>query len=54
MLSIEIKESTINNIKVFLERITLTPKEISAYLDIIQSLENAEKLEEKEGEESGS
>lgn len=50
MYKIKTSKTTINNIKVFLERITLTPKEVPAYLDIIQTLEKAEKIEEKEGD----
>jgi hypothetical protein len=48
--TIQMKQATINNAKVFLERITLTPKEVPAYLDIINALEQAEKIQEKEGD----
>ena len=45
--TINIDEQTLNNLKVFLERINLTGKEVPAYLNVIQALNSAQ----KEGEE---
>lgn len=47
MYKLEADQQTINNLKIFLERITLTPKEIPAYVDIIKVLEKAEKIKDK-------
>lgn len=46
-MNIELTEQQINNIKVFLERTTLTPKEIPAYIEIIKALTE---IQEKEGD----
>ena len=36
-------ETTLQNLKVLLERITMTGKEVPAYIEIIQALQNAER-----------
>jgi len=46
---IELTEQQIQNLKVFLERITLQPKEIQPYIEIINALTNT-----KAGEDNGS
>ena len=43
MQKILMSETTLQNLKVFLERITMTGKEVPAYIEIIQAIQNAEK-----------
>lgn len=45
MYKILINEATLQNLKVFLERITMTGKEVPAYIEIIQALNLATPIE---------
>ena len=41
-MKIELTEQQKNNLLLFLERITLTPKEIQAYIEIVKAITNKE------------
>lgn len=43
MYKILINEAALQNLKVFLERITMTGKEVPAYIEILQALQKAER-----------
>lgn len=45
-MQIELSEQQRNNLLQFLERITLQPREIQAYVEIIQALTNDKKVGE--------
>lgn len=42
MYKILINEAALQNLKVFLERITMTGKEVPAYIEILQAIQKAE------------
>lgn len=46
---IEMSEQQKNNLLIFLERITLTPKEVPAYIEIVQLLTNTKEVGEEDG-----
>lgn len=50
MLTIKLTDQDRNNLVAFLERVDMKGKEALAYLRILQALEQAEELEEKEGD----
>lgn len=43
MYNIKMKKVTLDNLKLFLDRVTLTGKEVPAYVEILQALLTAEK-----------
>ena len=51
MINITLTEQDFNNLRIFLERVNLTGKEVPAYLNIMQNLSLAEVIDEKK--ESG-
>lgn len=46
MVIIELNEEELNNLKLFMERVTLNGKEVPAYLAIMKKLFEGKKLEE--------
>lgn len=45
MVNITLTEQDFNNLRIFLERVNLTGKEVIAFVSIMQSLSKAEPLE---------
>lgn len=51
MINITLTEQDFNNLRIFLERVNLTGKEVPAYLNIMQNLSEAEVIDEKKESE---